>query len=258
MNADMSFKEYAAYYDLIYKDKDYEKEVDFIEDIFGEFIGESKPKKILEVGCGTGNYTKIMVDRGYEVTAVDVSEDMLKLASEKCDCECKFIKGDIGDITINEKFDTCIAMFAVMGYITENTEIIRALNNIRRLLKPNAIFVFDVWNGLAVLRRLPEQRLKEVENDELKIIRFAVPYLRAFEHICEVNYKLIIQNKRDSKLKEINEKHVMRFYFPQELKYYLENAGFKVLKIRPFLDLNGRVDEHVWNIAVIARAGGEK
>ncbi|RCV66085.1 hypothetical protein C5S53_00590 [Methanophagales archaeon] len=52
----------------------------------------------------------------------------------------------------------------------------------------------------------------------------------------------------------INEKHVMRFYFSQELKYYLENAGFEVLKICPFLDLNGRVDEHVWNIAVIARA----
>jgi SAM-dependent methyltransferase len=130
----------------------------------------------------------------------------------------------------------------------------KALNNIRKHLKPNGIFVFDVWNGLAVMRLLPEQRMKEMENDKLKIIRFAVPTLKAFEQICEVNYKLIIQNKRDSKLKEINEKHVMRFYFPQELKYYLENAGFEVLKIRPFLDLNGRVDEHVWNIAVIARA----
>ena len=256
MKGGTSFRDYAAYYNLIYKDKDYEKEVDFIEEIFGEFIGKNNPKKILEVGCETGNYTKILVDRGYEVTAIDVSEDMLELASEKCDCEV--IKGDIRDITINEKFDTCIAMFAVMGYLTENTDIIKALNNIYNHLKPNGIFVFDVWNGLAVMRLLPEQRLKEVENDEIKIIRFALPNLKAFDHICEVNYKLIIQNKRDTKLKVINEKHVMRFYFPQELKYYLENAGFEVLKICPFLDLNGRVDEHVWNIAVIARAGGEK
>jgi SAM-dependent methyltransferase len=252
MNADTNFKEYAAYYDLIYKDKDYEKEVDFIEDIFEDIFGASKPKKILEVGCGTGNYTKILVDRGYEVTAVDVSEDMLKLAREKC--TSKFTKGDISDVTLNGKFDTCIAMFAVMGYITENTEIIKALNNIYAHLKPNGIFVFDVWNGLAVLRLLPEQRIKEVESDEIKIIRFATPTLRAFEQICEVNYKLIIQNKRDNKLKEINEKHIMRFYFPQELKYYLENAGFEVLRICPFLDLNGRVDENVWNIAVIAKA----
>lgn len=48
MKADTSFKDYAKYYDLIYKDKDYEKEVDFIENIFWK----NKPKKILEVGCG--------------------------------------------------------------------------------------------------------------------------------------------------------------------------------------------------------------
>jgi SAM-dependent methyltransferase len=177
MNADMSFKDYAAYYDLIYRDKDYEKEVDFIEEIFGEIIGKSNPKKILEVGCGTGNYTKILVDRGYKVTAIDISEDMLELAREKCDCEV--IKGDISDITINEKFDTCIAMFAVMGYLTENADIIKALNNIRKHLKPNGIFVFDAWNGLAVMRLLPEQRLKEVENDELDNT-ICSPYFKGF------------------------------------------------------------------------------
>jgi SAM-dependent methyltransferase len=252
MKSDMSFKDYAEYYDLIYKDKDYEKEVDFIENIFGE----SKPKKILEVGCGTGSYTKILLERGYEVTAVDISEDMLKIASEKC--ACKFIKGDIRDISLNGKFDACIAMFAVMGYITENSDIIKTLNNIHRHLKPDGFFIFDVWNGLAVMRLLPEQRMKEVENDEIKIVRVAIPNLRAFEHICEVNYKLLILNKEDNAFDEIDEKHIVRFYFPQEIKYYLENAGFEVLNICPFLNLNDKVDGNVWNITVIARAVGRE
>ena len=251
MKGDTSFEDYAEYYDLIYKDKDYEKEVDFIEEIFEN---THKPKKILEVGCGTGNYTKILLERGHGVTAVDISGDMLKIAREKC--TCKFIEGDIRNITINEKFDACIAMFAVMGYVTENSDIIKALNNIRKHLRPNGIFIFDVWNGLAVMRFLPEQRIKEMENDEIKIIRVAIPNLMAFEHICEVTYKLLILNKKDNTSAEINEKHVVRFYFPQEMTHYLEGAGFEVLKICPFLDLNDEVDEDVWNITVIARAVG--
>ena len=253
MKTDMSFKDYAKYYDLIYKDKDYEKEVDFIENIFWK----NKPKKILEVGCGTGNYTKILLKRGYEVTAIDISEDMLKIARGKC--TCKFIEGDIRSVSINDKFDVCIAMFAVMGYITKNSDIIKALNNIHRHLKPNGILIFDVWNGLAVMRILPECRVKEVENDKMRIIRVAVPNLKSLDHICEVDYKLLIINKEDSTFHEINEKHIVRFYFPQEIKHYLEDAGFEVLKICPFLDLNGKVNENVWNISVIARAiGGEK
>ncbi len=249
---DPSFKDYANYYDLIYSDKDYEKEVDFIEEIFKD---THKPKRILEVGCGTGSYTKILLERGYEITAVDISEEMLKIARKKCACE--FIKGDIKSVSINDKFDACIAMFAVIGYITRNSEIIEALNNIRRHLKPNGIFIFDAWNGLAVMRNLPERRIKELENDMMKVVRVAVPNLDSFNHVCKVNYKLLIINKENNTLNEIDEKHTVRFYFPQEIIHYLEDTGFEVVKISPFLDLNGKVDETVWNMAIIAQAAGD-
>ena len=62
MKMTTSFRKYAKYYDLIYKDKDYQKEVDFIENIFKITY---KPKSILEAGSGTGSYTKILLERGY-------------------------------------------------------------------------------------------------------------------------------------------------------------------------------------------------
>jgi ubiquinone/menaquinone biosynthesis C-methylase UbiE len=251
MKTNESFKDLAKYYDLIYKDKDYEKEVTFLEDIFEH---AHKPKKILEIGCGTGNYTKILLERGYDMTAIDISENMLETAKEKCNC--KFIKGNIRDISINDKFDACIAMFAVMSYITENSDIVKALNNIHSHLKKNGLFIFDVWNGLAVLRLLPELRIKFAENDKVKLLRIADPNLKSFDHICEVNYKLLVLNKENCTFNEINEKHVVRFYFPQEIKHFLEATGFEVLKICPFLDLKGKVDENIWNIAVIAKEDG--
>lgn len=251
MKVNLSFKNYAKYYDFIYQDKDYDKECNFIEDIFKI---TKKPKSILEIGCGTGNYTKILLERGYKVTAIDISGEMLEIAREKC--STKFLEGDIRTIKIDDKFDCCLAMFAVMGYITKNRDIIKALINIRKYLKLNGIFIFDVWNGLSVMRILPEQRIKKVENDKVKIIRYAIPNLVAFEHICEVNYNLLILNKKENTFREINEKHMMRFYFPQEIIYFLEESGFEVINIYPFLNLNGKVDENVWNMCIVAKAKG--
>jgi len=253
MKLNLSFKNYAKYYDFIYQDKNYNRECNFIEEIFKTI---KKPKNILEIGCGTGNYTKILLERGYEVTAIDISGEMLEIAREKC--STKFLEGDIRTIKINDKFDCCLAMFAVMGYITKNRDIIKALINIREHLKPNGIFIFDVWNGLSVMRILPEQRIKKVEDDKVKIIRYAIPNLIAFEHICEVNYKLLILNKKENTYHEINEKHMMRYYFPQEIIYYLEESGFEVINISPFLNSKGKVDENVWNMCIVAKAKRRK
>ncbi len=251
MNAKESFEFISRYYDSIYSDKDYVKEVSFIEGIFENF---GKPKKILELGCGTGNYTKIFAVRGYSITGVDLSESMLRVAQQKC--ACRFIKGNMRDIELNDEFDACLAMFAVMGYVTTNSDVVKTLRNIHRHLKQDGLFVFDVWNGLAVLRQLPETRVKTIEKGEEKIVRIATPTLRTFEHICEVNYKLLAINMKDRKYKEFAEKHVMRFYFPQEVAFMLAETGFEVLRICPFLDFNGKVDESVWNMTIVAKSVG--
>jgi SAM-dependent methyltransferase len=244
-----SFELTSNYYDLLYRDKDYAREVNFIEDIFKS---AQKPRTILEIGCGTGNYSRILMAKGYKVTGVDISENMLSVAKKKC--ACTFMKGDMRDFFINSKFDACIAMFAVMGYVTENLDIVKAMKNIRSHLQLNSLFIFDVWNGLAVMRNLPELRVKTVEDDKVRIIRIANPKLRSFDHICEVNYKFIVLRKGNNKFTEFEENHVVRFYFPQEMKQFLSQSGFEILKICPFLNLAGNVDETVWNIAVVAKA----
>jgi len=251
MRAHCNFGRYAEYYDLIYHDKNYAEEVDFVEKCFLEF-GKSKPKNLLEIGCGTGNYTQILIKRGYNVTGVDASENMLDVARRKVSCD--LLRSDLRDLSLSIKFDACLAMFTVLGYLNKNSEIVKGLKTIRRHLKLNGLFVFDVWNGLALMRTLPECRFKEAENDELKVVRFAVPTLKAFEHVCEVNYKLFVHEKDAEKFIEIDERHSVRFYFPQELIYFLENAGFEVLKVCPFLDLTGTVDENTWTMAIIAKA----
>ncbi len=251
----MSFGErLVRIYDLIYEDKDYEGECNFVEEILQRF-SPHPVETILDGGCGTGNHVIPLAERGYRVNGVDSSETRIKRAREKTaksNLPCDFQVADLRDFNLNRKFDACICMFAVMDYIIKTKDFIKALHNIREHLKKNSLFIFDFWNGLAVLRVLPSVRVKVVQDKEMRVIRLAEPELDTFNHLCHVRYRFIVS--QDSTLvDEILETHTVRYYFPQEIAHYLEETGFEVLRICPFLDLNGKVDENVWNATVIAK-----
>ena len=58
------FKEYSHYYDLLYKDKDYQKEVSYISDLIRKLGKENC--ELLDIGCGTGKHANLLVDKGYK------------------------------------------------------------------------------------------------------------------------------------------------------------------------------------------------
>ena len=247
--------ELAKIYDLIYRDKDYEGECDFIEEIFQRFSPKSV-KSILDEGCGAGGHAIPLAKRGYEVTGIDSSEMMIEEAKEKAvkaNLNIDFQTADLRRFNLNRRFDACLCMFAVLGYITETKKLLQTLENVKGHLNKESLFICDVWNGLAVLRILPTERIKTVEDEGKRIIRIARPELDAFNHLCRVHYHLLI-TQDDGRLSEFEETHTVRYFFPQEIIHYLEECGFEVLKICPFLDLDGKVDESVWNMTIIAKA----
>lgn len=234
-------------YDLVYKNKNYQKEVDFITRLF-----PYEPKKILELGCGTGNYTKILIKKGYNVLGLDLSEDMLKIARKKV-THGNFVCEDIRNLQLNEKYDACLALFAVLGYINENSGLERVFQNIKRHLNPRGFLIFDVWNGLSVLNNKPEKRVKNVENEKIKVSRQVIPRLDAKRHICHVNYKSLVKDKEGGSFYEINEEHKVRFFFPQELRKYLEDSGFEIFKMCKPFEPDSEIDETSWNMFIGAK-----
>jgi len=251
---DKVFDRYGEYYDLIYRDKDYEKECDFVESIFKKY--SSIPvSSIFEGGCGTGGHAIPLARRGYKVLGADLSEVMIESAlqkAKKAKLKIDFRAGDLRSLNLDRKFDSAICMFAVMGYFTTNREVEKVIRNVRSVLKENALFIFDVWNGLAVLRVLPEVRVKIMESQGKRVIRWVHPELDSFNHLCKDHYHLIV-TEEDKVVDEVMETHTVRYFFPQEISYYLEENGFEVVEICPFLDLGGKVDEKVWNMTCIAK-----
>ena len=72
----------ARCYDRLTDDVDYGKWADYVE---RHFRGAERPvRRVAELGCGTGSLTRLLARRGYEMTAVDLSPDMLAVADQKC------------------------------------------------------------------------------------------------------------------------------------------------------------------------------
>jgi SAM-dependent methyltransferase len=248
-------KEYSSSYDLLYRDKDYEEECDKIEQIIRE-QKMGKVQTILDLGCGTGNHALRLANRGYSVTGVDRSENMLAIAGLKAlesNLDSTFVQSDIRSFKSNKKYDVIIMMFAVLGYLTENTDIEKALATVRRHLKPGGLFICDVWYGPAVLHQKPGERARVTENGETTIIRVSSGDLNNYRHIVDVHFQVwkIVGNQLMEKFKE---DHVMRFFFPQELASFLKNAGLELSLIRDFDDISREPDENSWNIWIVAKA----
>lgn len=245
---------YANFYDLLYRDKDYPAEVDFIESLLKKYAS-GIVKTILDMGCGTGGHALLLAERGYSVTGIDRSEAMLSIAEEKVrkiNGYAGFSQADICDFDLNKKFDAVISMFAVMGYQITNLDFERALLSAGKHLRPGGLFIFDVWFGPAVISQKPGDKVKIIENDDERIIRLTRSSLDIMKHVVDVNFN--VMKIRDNRIYEhVEETHSMRFFFPMELELFLKNTGFQILNMIPFMEIEGILSENNWDMTVVAR-----
>lgn len=241
----------AKYYDLIYYDKDYAKECDFLEKIFARFV--RRPVSILDLGCGTGGHAIHLASRGYDVTGIDISKKMIDIARSKLkpkDKKINFFVSPMQEFSLSKKFDVCISMFSCINYLLSYGEIEKTLNNIRIHLRNNGLFIFDCWNGIAVTKSYLSERVKTYEIGEYKIIRISQTKVNKLKQLCEVKWTYIVIQK--GKVKDyFSELLNLRFFFLEELFYLLDIHGFKVLKVCPFMRLDKEINEDTWDISLI-------
>ena len=250
-------KKYSKYYDMLYADKDYDKECDYLELLFKEFASR-KVRRILDVACGTGGHTIPLAERGYTVLARDLSANMLSIARTKLALagisdKVRVQKGDMRSLQGIGKFDAILCMFASIGYLPNLDETLRAFGAMREHVSNGGLLILDCWNGLAVLTIKPSKRVKTVRRKGLTILRSASPRLDPLHDLCSVSYKVLIR-KGPRKIDEFSELHSMRYFYPEEIRLLLKLAGFETVSLHPFLDPIRSAGVGDWNIGAVARA----
>ncbi len=244
-------RDYAAAYDDLYQDKDYRAESDLIENVFNLY-GQSSVRRVLDLGCGTGGHAVVLAERGYDVVGIDRSPEMLERARAR-GSTARFELGEIGNFELGETFDAVLMMFAVLGYQVGNADVRAALASARRHARANGLFLCDFWYGPAVLGQRPSERVKVIDVSRGQVIRVAAGELDTRHDLCMVRYH--IWRIEDGRLTtEAREQHPMRYFFAPELELFLSAAGFELVRLGAFPNLEDEATEQTWNVALVARA----
>jgi SAM-dependent methyltransferase len=232
MNA---FGNYSDYYDLLYADKNYEAEAEFVDTILHRHLPGAK--HILELGCGTGRHAFSLASKGYQVRGIDQSHQMLERARVNLSRltldsapNVSFSQGDIRHLGSIGQFDAAIALFHVVSYLPTNEDIQNAFISAKSNLRKGGIFLFDCWYGPAVLTDRPTARIKRIENEKVNVVRVAEPLMHANKNLVEIKYQIFIEDKSNHHLSTIEEFHRLRYLFTPEVDFFFEKAGLKMLE----------------------------
>ena len=250
------FREYARYYDLLYRDKDYAAEARFVCDLLRQHAPGTH--LILDLGCGTGAHAALVAAQGYFVHGIDISPAMLERARQRYAelpfeqaSKLLFSLGDIRTIRLNSEFDAVISLFHAVNYQTTNEDLQATLATVRAHLKPGGVFIFDCWYGPAVLSDLPSKRDKRVEDSSVSVLRLAEPTLHPNENLVDVNYRFFIRDKINGQVSELEETHRLRYLFKPELDLLLNGSGLTPLLYREWMT-DREPGFNTWAVYVVA------
>lgn len=247
---------YARYYDLMYSDKNYSKELRCVESWIKKY-GKNENKKILSLGAGTLNYERLLAEKGFVINGVDLSPDMVKLARQKIKAEnlrgINVNQGDMLSISEREsKYDIALAMFNVIGYCRGIRELEKVLRGIARVLKPGGIFIFDAWYASAVRQSPPQNRWKKYKKDGFDLYRLTRSQLDKVNDRVKLEIELIELGEENSYRRE-TERHVVSYWDTRQLRKKLVECGFMVENSCAFPDINRPISVRDWAMAIVAR-----
>jgi SAM-dependent methyltransferase len=260
VSADRTFDLYAAYYDLLYGDKDYSAEAAHVASLL-----PAGAQRVLELGCGTGAHAVALARRGLAVDGVDLSPAMVDRAHARRDLLTPdlrpllhFAAGDARSHRAGRSYDAVISLFHVMSYQTTNADLLAAMATARAHLAPGGHFLFDFWYGPAVLSDRPRHVVKTVSDERIEVRRETTPTLHPNHNRVDVRFDVLITARAaagdaQANAQRLHEVHPMRYLFLPEIDLLAAQTGFRRLAARAWLR-DEPPDDRSWYASVSLEA----
>lgn len=245
---DTNFNAYSSYYDLLYSDKDYVAEANYINLLLKRF--NVPGNKLLEFGSGTGKHGRLLAGLGYTVTGVERSPEMVAQSEIIQGFNCQL--GDIRTINLSHVYDAIVSLFHVISYQTSNESVISVFANAAKHLQVGGLFIFDVWYTPAVYAQRPEVRVKRMYDDTIEITRIAEPVVVHNDNRVDVNFSMFVRDKISNAVDTFAEIHPMRHFSLPELDLLAMITGFQIINSEEFLT-GCMASQNTWGTCIIMK-----
>src|ERR1700737_360541 len=118
------------------------------------------PLRILDLPCGQGRHAIELARRGYEVTGVDLSPFLLKVADERARADgvrVRWLAGDMRQPIAGERFDVVLNLFTSLGYFADEADDRKVVGAAAAMLVPGGRFLIELINGERVMAQFQER-----------------------------------------------------------------------------------------------------
>ena len=177
------------------------------------------PLRILDLPCGQGRHAIELARRGYDVTGVDLSPFLLKVAEQRARADgvrVRWISGDMRQPIAGERFDVALNLFTSLGYFAEEADDRKVVVAAATMLAPGGRFVLEVINGERLMAQFQE-------TEWFTVGQAAVVERRSLDRSARrmvVERTVTTPNETDVNL------HAIRLYLGRDIDAMLREAGF--------------------------------
>ena len=229
---------YSKYYDLLYKDKNYKLEIEYVLKIlnnnnFKDF------SSLLDLGCGTGKHLNLLSPSFQKCTGIDISHGMIDraISESKNINNIDYMVSDISNYNIEERYSCIVSLFHVFSYLVTDLQVNAFFENASKHSKKGAFLFFDYYNHDGLMNDRPSNRVKVVENEEIKVYREAKPSLDISKRILTIEFDINLTDKNSNNEEHFfNESHSMRFFKQDEIESTALKFGFELISHHKWLE----------------------
>ncbi len=216
----------ALSYDRLTNDVDYSATLDFYWEILRK--ENLYPRTAVDLACGTGSVALLLAKKGLQVTAVDMSPEMLCVAAQKADnMENRpvFVCQELQQLHLPRGVDLAVCALDSLDYITEPEECRQAIHRVYKALNPGGCFIFDV-NTPEKLRAMDGQVFLDEDDDVYCVWRGEFD---TETNIC--SYGMDLFQRTGHTWQRSFEEHREYAYSQEQLTEYLKQAGFTSIEV---------------------------